>query len=365
MKKIKKVKFLDLSVKNKKEQLGLHNVLDRFLDHGQFVMGHEIETLEKKLSSFVGKRNCVSVSSGTDAIYLALKALNIGEGDEVITTPLSWIATANAIAMTSAEPVFCDIQNDLNIDPNSIEKLINTRTKAIVSVDYTGNLANYDQLEKIAKSKNLLLIQDGSQSFGSSYKGKMCGAFGSIAGISHNPMKVFGALGEMGSIYTDDDEIANKLKILRYNGTINKEFLKYNSLNFRADALQAAFLSLRLETLSEKIIKRRKIAEKYNKGFSNLCEIPKETKDSRRVFYTYTIQCEKRNELMKHLANNNIETKIQHPLLMSQQKPFLSCRSNSYNALRIVNRILCLPIYESMEEDSVDYVIEKVTEFFK
>ena len=127
---------------------------------------------------------------------------------------------------TSAEPVFCDIQNDLNIDPNSIENLITSRTKAIVSVDYTGNLADYDKLEKIAKTHNLLLIQDGSQSFGASYKGKMCGAFGSISAISHNPMKVFGGLGELGSIYTEDDEIANKLKILRYNGTINKEFLK-------------------------------------------------------------------------------------------------------------------------------------------
>ena len=365
MKKIDKVKFLQLSVKDKKERLDLHNVLERFLDHGQFVMGHEIENLEEKLSSFVGKKHCVSVSSGTDAIFLALKALNIGEGDEVITTPLSWIATANAIAMTSAEPVFCDIQNDLNIDPNSIENLITSRTKAIVSVDYTGNLADYDKLEKIAKTHNLLLIQDGSQSFGASYKGKMCGAFGSISAISHNPMKVFGGLGELGSIYTEDDEIANKLKILRYNGTINKEFLKYKSLNFRADSLQAAFLCLRLETLSERIAKRKKIAEKYNKAFFNLCEIPTETKGSKRVFYTYTIQCDKRDELMQYLANNNIETKIQHPLLMSEQEPFLSCISNSPNALRIVNRILCLPVNENMDEDSVDYVIEKVTKFLK
>lgn len=365
MKNIKKVKFLDLSVKDQKERIALHNVLERFLDHGQFVMGHEIENLERNLSKFVGRKHCISVSSGTDAIYLALKALNIGKGDEVITTPLSWIATANAIAMTSAEPVFCDIKKDLNIDSNSIENLITSRTKAIISVDYTGNLADYDALQEIAKSRNLLLIQDGSQSFGSSYKGKMCGSFGSISGISHNPMKVFGGLGEIGSIYTEDDEIADRLKILRYNGTVNKEFLKYKSLNFRADALQAAFLNLRLENLQEKLMKREKIAERYNEAFSNIFEIPSETRNSKRVFYTYTIQCDQRDALMKHLSDNNIETKIQHPLLMSQQKPYLNCISKSPNALKIVNRILCLPIHESLEQDDVNYVIEKVKEFFR
>ncbi len=365
MQKIKKVKFLDLSVNDQKERLELHNVLERCLDHGQFVMGHEIENLESNLSKFVGRKHCISVSSGTDAIYLALKALNIGEGDEIITTPLSWIATANAIAMTSAEPVFCDIEKDLNIDPNSIENLITARTKAIVSVDYTGNLADYDKLQEIAKSRNLLLIQDGSQSFGSSYKGKMCGSFGLISGISHNPMKVFGGLGEIGSIYTEDDEIADRLKILRYNGTVNKEFLKYKSLNFRADALQAAFLNLRLATLPGKLKKRKKIAESYSKAFSDICEIPSETKNSKRVFYTYTIQSDERDALMRHLSENNIETKIQHPLLMSQQKPYSNCISNCPNALKIVKRILCLPIHESLDQDDVDYVIEKVREFFR
>ena len=266
--------------------------------------------------------------------------------------------------MTSAKPIFCDIKNDLNIDPSSIKKVITSKTKAIVSVDYNGNLADYEQLEEIAKSNNLLLIEDGSQSFGSSYKGKMCGSFGSISGISHNPMKVFGGLGEIGSIYTDEDEIAERLKILRYNGTIKKEFLKYKSLNFRADALQAAFLSLRLGNLSVKLEKRKRIAEIYNKAFSNLCEIPSETKNSKRFFYTYTIQCDRRNELMKYLSKNNIETKVQHPLLMSQQKPYSNCVSKSPNALRIVNRILCLPIHESLDQDDVDYVIEKVKEFF-
>lgn len=360
-----KVKFLDLSVTDEFERIALQKVFNRCLDHGQFVMGHEIENLERKLSEFVGRKFCISVSSGTDAIFLALKALGIGENHEIITTPLSWIATANAIVMTNAEPVFCDIKNDLNIDPDSIEQAITPRTKAILSVDYTGNLANYNKLEEIAKAHNLSLIQDGSQAFGATLNHKRCGNFGEISGISHNPMKIFGGLGEIGSIYTDDENVAEELKILRYNGTINKEFLKYKSLNFRADALQAAFLGVRLETISERLEKREKIANRYNEVLKDFCRIPTQTKNSKRVYYTYTIQTERRDELMGFLAEKGIETKIQHPLLMSQQKPYLGFKSYDKNAKEIVKNILCLPIHEKMSENSINYVIDNTVEFLK
>jgi len=361
----KKVRFLDLSVIDEDERKDLHLAFSRCLDHGQLVMGREISILEQKLSEFVGRKHCITVSSGTDAVFLALKALGIGENDEVITTPLSWIATANAIVMSNAKPVFCDINDDLNIDPLSIEKAITPKTKAILSVDYTGNLANYDELEEIAKKYNLLLVQDGSQAFGAVFNNKRCGAFGSISGISHNPMKIFGGLGEIGSIYTDDDSVAEQLKILRYNGTINKEFLKSPSLNFRADALQAAFLGVRLNSISERLEKRKGIAQMYNNAFKDLCEIPAETKNSNRVYYTYTIQTDRRDELMEYLDEKGIETKIQHPLLMSQQEPYIKYKSYDDNAKRIVKRILSLPIHEKLNADTVQYVIEKVIEFLK
>ncbi len=359
------VRFLDLSITNKEDREDLKEVLERCMDHGQFVMGQEISNLEKNLAEYVGRDYCVTVSSGTDAVYLALKGIDIKQGDEVITTPLSWIATANAIKMTGAKPVFCDINQDLNLDPNSIEKVISKNTKALLTVDYTGNMADYEQIIKIANKYKIKLIEDGSQAFGAKYDGRKCGSFGVVSAISHNPMKIFGGLGEIGSVFTNDQEIANKIQILRYNGTVNKEFLKYPSLNFRADSLNAAFLQSRLKNLPKKLNRRSEIAKRYTENLKNYCLTPTETKNSQRVFYTYTIQIEDRDGLSKYLAENNIETKIQHPLLMSEQEPYADCKTYTKKASQIIKKVLCLPIYEGLSDDQVDYVIEKVINYQK
>ena len=365
MNEIRKVKFLDLSISDQEEINSMKTVLKRCLDHGQLVMGREINILEGALAEYVGRRKCISVSSGTDAVYLALRAIDIGKGDEVITTPLSWIATTNAISMLGAEPVFCDIKDDLNIDPASIEKLITTKTKAILTVDYTGNMANYDEINKLAKNYGLKLVEDGSQSFGASFSGIKCGGHGLISAVSHNPMKIFGALGECGSIFTDDELIAEKVEILRYNGMVNKEYLKYPSLNFRADALQAAFLVEKLKFLPQKLKRRQEIADRYTKSLKNYCETPTKTPNSERVFYTYTIKVDKRDELSNYLIQKGIENKIQHPLLMSEQEPYKRCVSFTPNATKIVKRILCLPIHESLHDEEIDYVIDIVKNFLK
>ena len=358
-----KVRFLDLSVKNTEEREDFIEALQNCLDHGQLVMGKEIENFEKSLASYVGRKKCISVSSGTDAVYLALRSLGIGPGDEVITTPLSWIATTNGIAMVGATPVFCDIQNDLNIDPSTIKEVISQKTKAVISVDYTGNMANYDELNAVVDKYGIKIIEDGSQAFGASYRGIKCGGHGYISAISHNPMKIFGGLGESGSILTDDDEIATKVEILRYNGMVNKEYLKSPSLNFRADALQAAFLLKRLKRLPNKINRRAEIADRYSRSLTDVCEVPKETQKSSRVFYTYTIQTKRRDSLSNYLLSHGIENKIQPPLLMSEQEPYKDCKAFTPNATEIVKNILCLPMHESLENSSIDYVISKVKDF--
>ena len=356
----KKIRFLDLSVRNISERQDFLEALNSCLDHGQLVMGKEINNLEESLSNYVGRKKCISVSSGTDAVYLSLRALGIGPGDEVITTPLSWIATTNAIYMVGATPVFCDIQDDLNIDPETIQKVITSSTKAVISVDYTGNMANYAALNSVIDLYGLKLIEDGSQAFGASFNGKKCGSYGHIAAISHNPMKIFGGLGECGSVFTDDYEIAEKLNILRYNGMVNKEYLEYPSLNFRADALQASFLVKRLKRLSSKLQRRKEIAQIYNDSLYRSCKVPTETPNSERVFYTYTIQTNKRDSLSRYLTDNGIENKIQHPLLMSEQKPYKDCKAYTPRATEIVKKIICLPMHESLEAEEIEYVIKKV-----
>ena len=358
------VRFLNLSINSQLERSCMETALKRCMDHGQLVMGREIDNLEKTLADYVGRKKCISLSSGTDAVYLALKALDIGPRDEVITTPLSWIATANAINMVGAEPVFCDINEDLNLDPSSIEKLITPNTKAILTVDYTGNMANYDEIKKLVKKYDLKLVEDGSQSFGASFSGIKCGGHGHISAISHNPMKIFGALGECGSVFTDDELIAEKLEILRYNGMVNKEYLKFPSLNFRADALQAAFLIEKLKLLPSKLNRRKEIAEKYTNSLKKVCDTPNETPNSERVFYTYTIQVDDRDRLSNYLIQRGIENKIQHPLLMSEQEPYKKCRFFTPKASKIVKRVLCLPIHESLTDEEIDYVILCIKDFF-
>lgn len=233
----KSIQFLDLRVENS-EKLKMIEAFTKVLDHGQLVMGPEVYQFENMLAQYCQRKYCTAVGSGTTAVYLALKALDLKPGDEVITSSLSWIATANAIALNGAQPVFADINDDLNISTDSVAHLITSKTKAILSVDYTGKLADIVSLTELSSSHNLKLVADASQAFGASRFGKVSGSYGDIAAISHNPMKVLGALGEAGSVLTDDLDTKERLDILRYNGTINKEYLVTPSLNGRMSTLR-------------------------------------------------------------------------------------------------------------------------------
>ena len=237
-----KVPFLDLRVTHQDERRELLDAYARVLDHGRLVMGPEIEELESTIADDCDRRFCISVGSGTDAVYLGLRALGIGPGQEVITTSLSWIATANAIALTGATPVFADIGNDLNLSVESVEGLITKNTAAIISVNYTGRIADNDVLERVAMDHDLVLVEDASQSYGARLDERPSGAFGALSAMSHNPMKVFGATGEAGSVVVDDPALAEKLVELRYNGTVGRETCVEPSLNGRMDTVQAAAL---------------------------------------------------------------------------------------------------------------------------
>jgi dTDP-4-amino-4,6-dideoxygalactose transaminase len=359
-----KIPFLDLRVSNPIERENLLKEISSILEHGKLVMGPEIEIFEKQVANYCNRQYCVSVGSGTDALYLALRALDIGSGDEVITTSLSWIATANAISLTGAKPIFADINTDLNICSESVERLITSKTKAILVVNYTGKIADMDSLLIVAKKNNIFLIEDGSQSFGAKYKDKPCGSFGIISAISHNPMKVFGAIGEAGSILCNDEKIYNRLISLRYNGTINRETCVEPSLNGRMDTIQAAILVEKLKSLQEVIEMRQSNAQFYNQNLSEkilkpVCKIYEY--DS---YYTYTIKCDHRDELKSFLEENGIETKIQHLLLMPEQPAYKNNAIGEFtNAKLIVKKVLCLPIHEKLDKNQLNYVCENINSF--
>lgn len=359
-----KVPFLDLRITSTQERERILSAVNQVLDHGRLVMGPEIELLESAVAKFCGRKHSVSVASGTDALFLGLKGLSIGPGDEVITTALSWVATANSISLTGATPVFADIRQDLNIDPESAASLITKKTKAILAVNYTGKIAPMESLEQLCKSSGLHLMEDGAQSFGAKRNGRRCGSFGRLSAISHNPMKVFAALGEAGSILCDDPELNERLITLRYNGTVNRETCIEPSLNGRMDTLHAAVLLGRLEHLQEVLAPRKKNAQFYAENLRKYVGIPSEQAGEEDVYYTYTIRSSKRDELKAHLEAKGIETKIQHPLLMPEQPAYKNHRrAELKNAKKISREYLCIPVHEKLTTAQLQHVVDCVVSF--
>jgi dTDP-4-amino-4,6-dideoxygalactose transaminase len=362
-----KIPFMDLRISNTFEKEILSNTFQRLMNHGQYIMGKEVDNFEKKFATYCHRKYCIGVSSGTDAIFIALRSLGIGPGDEVITTSLSWIATANAISMTGANPVFCDIDNDLNINIESLKKMISEKTKAILPVHYTGRACNIDAISEISTKYRIPVVYDAAQSFGSTYNQKPIGMYGDLSCFSMNPMKTLGALGEAGCIFTDDKELYEYIKVLRYNGTINKDLCVTKGLNGRLDSLQAAFLVDRLALLNDKIDKIKSICAHYNYLLNDIVSIPKlDSSISSSCYYSYTIQVENRDDLSKYLLKNGVETKVQHPILMCDQKPYLNSRSDKItNAREIVNKILCLPANEKITKSEVEYISNLIVKFQK
>lgn len=360
-----RVPFLDLKINSEMKRNELLESIDIVFQHGIFIMGPEVGQFEEEVAKYTNRNFAIGVGSGSDALLLTLMALGIGEGDEVITTSLSWIATANAIRLTGATPVFADIKEDLNIDPESVDKLITSKTKAILPVDYTGRIADMTALTEISKSKSIFLIEDASQAFGAKKNGKTAGSFGNISCISLNSMKVFASIGEAGVILTDDESLYERLKILRYNGMIDKEKCVQPSLNCRLDTVQAAVLLKRLPYVDEIVGKRREIGKFFNKELNKYVKVPWEERNVQNAYYVYTIQTKQRNELLKYLLSSGVEAKIRDPILMPEQEAYSEFASDQYPlAKKLVNDLLCLPCNETMNLSQSKYVVDKVKEFF-
>ena len=361
-----RVPFLDLRVSDDEERAELLRAVETVLRHGRFVLGPEVQEFEQQVARFCRRSHAVAVGSGTDALFLGLKALGIGDGDEVITTPLSFIATANAISLNGAKPIFADIGDDLNIDPASIEGLITEHTRAILPVDYTGKVCRMDEIEQIARQRGLLVAEDASQAFGATANGRPAGAYGDLSCLSMNPMKVFAACGEAGVVLTDDAETYERVVALRYNGLVNRENCYYFSLNGRVDTIQAGMLLSRLPRVAATIARRREIAARYDRLLAQWVEVPRQDEGAEDCYYTYQIQTDRRDELKTFLEENGVECKIQHPLLMPEHAAYRDwARGHFPNAQRIVKRILCIPNNEKLTDEQVEYVAATVRAFFE
>jgi dTDP-4-amino-4,6-dideoxygalactose transaminase len=360
-----RIRFLDLSVRDAHERETIHQAIETVLLHGRIVLGPEVQEFECKIAECCARRYAIGVGSGTDALIVGLRALGIGPGDEVITSPLSWLATGSAILLNGATPVFCDIDETLNLDPSTIEPLVTQRTKAILPVHFTGRLAPMPEILEVARSHNLLVVEDGAQAFGATLGTKPCGSFGHVACISFNAMKILGGLGDGGIVLCDDRDVAERALMLRHSGVLDREYCLALSHNCRLDTVQAAVLLTRLTRYPSIVARRRAIAHRYNQELAAIVAPPPRLPGYHDVFYTYTIRTPWRDALRDHLAGVGIETRIQHPILMNDQPAFQGkVRGDSPRAAKLVQEILCLPAHEKLSDDDQTFVIDAVKGFF-
>jgi dTDP-4-amino-4,6-dideoxygalactose transaminase len=349
------------------------SAVERVFASQQFILGQEVETFERAVADYCGVRHAIGCGSGSDALLLALMALGIGPGQEVITVSHSFFATAGCIARVGARPVFIDVNlDDFNIDDRRLEPAITHRTAAIIPVHLFGQCAEMDPILEIARKYDLPMIEDAAQAIGAEYRGRRAGTMGVIGCFSFFPTKNLGGAGECGLLTTNDDALAEKLRLLRVHGMQPKYYHRLVGINSRPDALQAAVLSVKLRYLDQWSEKRRQNAERYNDLFARagLEEVvtPLTRPERRHIFNQYTIRCSHRDDLLKYLQAKGIGCEVYYPVPLHLQECF---RELDYGEgdLPVTERLardsLSIPIYPELTSEMQQLVVEKITAFYQ
>lgn len=346
----------------------LKDAFGRVLQRSWYIGGVEDEAFEKAFAEYCTVKHCVGVGNGLDALMLILKALGIGEGDEVIVPSNTYIATALAVTYVGARPIFVepDIRT-FNVDPGRIEAAITERTRAIMPVHLYGQACDMDPILEIAQRHDLLVVEDCAQAHGATYKGRKVGTFGIAAGFSFYPGKNLGALGDAGAVVTSDDALAEKIRALGNYGSDYKYHHIYKGNNSRLDELQAAFLSAKLPHLDRMNADRRRIADRYTRGITNpKIVLPYVLDDCEPVWHVYGIRCKARDKLANHLQGKGIGTNRHYPIPMHLQPCYEDLRIPK-GALPVAEEIssteLSIPMYYGMTEDEIQYVIDAINAF--
>jgi len=375
-----KIVSLDLVAQYKTIKKEIDIAIQRVLDSGNFIGGEEVEGLEREMAKFCGVRYALGLNSGTDALFLSLKALNIGPGDEVITTPFTFFATVEVIANLGAKPVFVDIDpKTFNINPSEIEKAITKKTKAIIPVHLFGQMAEMGEIMRIAKKYKLFVVEDAAQAIGATIKiqefknlkTRKAGTIGDLGCFSFFPSKNLGAYGDAGMIVTNDKKLADKIKLLRNHGSSpsNKYLNLLLATNSRLDTLQAAILRVKLKYLIVWNKEREKAANFYNENLKEVSEVavPFIAPDRNHIFHQYTIRAKNRDGLHDYLGKKGIQTAIYYPLPLHFQPAFkyLKHKAGSFpEAEKASKEVLSLPVYPELEPAEQDYINQKIKEFF-
>lgn len=359
----KRVPFVDLASGIAPHREEYMRAISEVVDSAYFAGGPKVAEFERAFAVFCGTDHAVSVSSGTDALILALRALGVGPGDEVITAPNSFFATAEAISHTGATPVFADVFEDtLNIDPARVAEKITARTKAIVPVHLFGQMAAMEPLEKLAAEHDLLLLEDSAQAHGASRNGRRAGSVGDAAAFSFYPAKNLGAFGEGGAVTTSSSEIADRVRALRDHGQTSKHTHGLIGYNARLNALQCACLSVSLAYLADANAKRRRIAKAYQQGLGAVDGLRLVTEDDagEAVYHLFVVRCAERDRLQKTLQEEGIATAIHYPTPIHLQPAYahLGYKEGDFPvAERAGREMISLPMYPEMTADAVEHVI--------
>lgn len=355
------IDFANLKVAYQKRQSAFDEAIQKVLTNAAYIMGPEIEELENGLSAFTGANHAISCSSGTDALLLALMALDIGPGDEVITSPFTFIASAETIALSGAKPVFADINLvSYNIDPNQIEDKITPKTKAIIPVSLYGQVADMDEINTIAKKHNLAVIEDAAQSFGATYKGKRSCNLSTIACTSFFPAKPLGCFGDGGAVFTNNNDLAEKIKSLRLHGQTKRYTHKYIGLGGRLDTLQAAILNVKLKYYNQDIKLRQNVADCYNLMLKNVLPTPEVKEYNTSVWAQYSIRVQSRGLVQEKLKRVGVPTAVHYPTPLHLQECFnyLGYSLGDFpESEKVSKEIMSLPMNPYLTEEQQIYII--------
>jgi len=356
------MEFIDLKTQYKKYKDYIDAKIHAVLDHGQFIMGPEVEELEQELAQFVGVNHCISVASGTVSLEIALRSLNIGPGDEVITVPFTWISTAEVIMAVGAKPVFVDIEADsYNMNPELLELAINENTKAIMPVSLFGQMPDLERIGQIADKYELPVIEDAAQSFGAArYGEKSCGA-SLIGSTSFFPAKVFGCYGDGGALFSNCDDLANQMRAIRNHGGIKRGHHDVVGMNGRFDTIQAAVLLAKFPYFQKEVEARAKIGARYSEMLKEVCETPIIAKGNTHVYAQYTIRLKDRDKVITKLKDQGIPTAIYYSKCLHEQPVFASDESQlgEFPVSEMVSgEVLSLPMHPFINDNDQDSIID-------
>lgn len=368
------VPLLDLAKQHQSIQTEIEAAIHKTIESQRFILGTEVELLESEIASYVGCQYGVGVSSGSDALLMALMVLDLKPGDEVITAPYTFFATVGAISRLGLRPVFVDIDpKSFNLDANQIESKITQKTKAIIPVHLFGQSANMDPILSLAKSKGIHIIEDAAQAIGTKYQGKSCGSMGTMGCFSFFPSKNLGAMGDGGMVTTQTKELAEKLSVYRSHGSKPKYYHQYVGGNFRLDAIQAAVLRIKLKYLDDWTKARQQNAARYDKLFSNsaiddFLTVPWKREGDRHIYNQYNLRVKNRDELKSYLANEGIQTEIYYPMPMHLQACFSSLgykKGDFPESEAAAQESLAIPNFPELTSTQQQFVADRIMHFYR